>query len=150
MKVEIWSDVMCPFCYIGKRRFEKALEQFSGRNDVEVENKSYQLMPGLVTQPDKNHDEFLAEQKGISLEQAQAMNRHALLMAEQTGLTYHLNKAVPANTFKAHQLIQYAKTEGKQSLVKEVLFRSHFTDGKNIDDSDVLVEIGTEVGLNGE
>lgn len=141
---------MCPFCYIGKRRFEKALERFSGKDSVEVEYKSYQLMPDLITQPHKNHDEFLAEQKGISLSQARAMNGHALQMAQQTGLTYHLDKAVPANTFRAHQLLHYAKTEGRQSLMKELLFRAHFTDGKNVDDNNVLIELGKEAGLDKE
>lgn len=148
MKVEVWSDVMCPFCYIGKRRFENALDRFSEKDTVDVIYKSYQLMPDLITQPDKNHDEFLAEQKGISLTQAKAMNGHALQMAQQTGLTYHLDKAVPANTFRAHQLIHYAKTEGRQSLVKELLFRAHFTEGKNIDDMAILIELGKEAGLD--
>lgn len=150
MKVEIWSDIMCPFCYIGKRRFEMAMERFSGKDDVEVVYKSYQLMPDLITQPDKNHDAFLAEEKGITIDRARAMNGHALQMAQQSGLTYHFEKSVPANTFRAHQLIHYAKTAGKQSLAKEVLFRSQFTDGKNIDDVDVLVALGREIGLDGD
>lgn len=150
MKVEIWSDVMCPFCYIGKRRFEIAMEQFSGNNEVQVEWKSYQLNPQLITQPDKNHDEYLAEQKGISLEQARRMSSHAINMARQTGINLNFEKAIPANTFKAHQLIHFAKQSGKQNLAKEVLFRSHFTDGLNIDDTIVLIELGREIGLNSD
>lgn len=148
MKIEIWSDLACPFCYIGKKRFEMALKQYAGKDSVEVEWKSYQLNPGLVTQPDKNHDAFLAEQKGISIEQARAMSSHAARMAEQTGLTYHFDKAIPANTFKAHQMLHHAKTAGLQNEVKESLFNAYFTEGKNIDDMEVLIELGMEAGLD--
>lgn len=147
MKVEIWSDIMCPFCYIGKRKFETALAQFENRDDIQTEWKSFQLMPGLKTQADKNLDQFLAKEKGISAEEAKSMNGQVLQMAKQAGLTYHFNKTVPANTHKAHELIHFAKDQGKQGEAEELLFRSYFTDGKNVDDIPTLIQLGKEIGL---
>ncbi len=139
---------MCPFCYIGKRKFEKAMSQFSGKNNVEIEWKSYQLMPALKTQEGRNLDQFLAEEKGISPEQAKAMNARAVQMAELENLVYNFDKAIPANTFDAHRFIHAAKQEGKQEEAEEMLFRSYFTDGKNIDDHATLLELGKDIGLN--
>jgi len=148
MKIEIWSDIVCPFCYIGKRKFETALESFADRNNVQIEWKSFELMPHLKTQPGKNIDEILAEEKGMPLAQANALNNQVAQMAKQVGLDYHFDKAIPANTFKAHQLIQFAKTQGKQGEAEEALFRAYFTEGKNLEDLATLVEIGAALGLD--
>lgn len=148
MKIEIWSDVMCPFCYIGKRKFETALAQFADKNNVEVEWKSFQLMPDLKTQVGRNLNQFLAEEKGFPLEQAEAMNNRATEMAKQVGLNYQMDKAIPANTFNAHRFIHFAKTKGKQTEAEEILFHSYFTDGKNIDDFATLIALGKEIGLD--
>lgn len=148
MKVEIWSDIICPFCYIGKRRFEAALAQFPDKNKVELEWKSYQLSPDAVTNPEKNIHQYLAEHKGISLQQATDMNMQVAAIAKQAGLDYHFDKAIPANTMKAHQLAHFAKQYGKQNEAEEILFRSYFTDGKNIDDLDTLLQLGNEIGLD--
>jgi predicted DsbA family dithiol-disulfide isomerase len=139
---------MCPFCYIGKRRFENALEQFHNKEKISVEWKSFQLIPGLKTEGDKNADEFLAEQKGVSIEHARAMNGHVSQMAQDVGLNFNFDKAIPANTFNAHRLIHFAKTKGKQTEAEEILFRSYFTEGKNIDDYPTLVALGKEIGLD--
>lgn len=148
MNIEIWSDVMCPFCYIGKRRFENALEQFHNKDEISIEWKSFQLMPGLKTDGDQNADEFLAEQKGVTIEHARAMNGHASQMAQDVGLNFNFDKAIPANTFNAHRLIHFAKAKGKQHEAEEILFRSYFTEGKNIDDYPTLVSLGKEIGLD--
>jgi predicted DsbA family dithiol-disulfide isomerase len=148
MKIEIWSDVMCPFCYIGKRRFEQALEKFDGKDKVEIEWKSYLLSPEMVTDPEKNMHEFLAGHKGISIAEARDMHGYVTNMAAETGLTYNFDKAIPANSFNAHRLLHFAKEFGKQDETEEALFKAYFTDGKNIDDAATLAEIAASVGLN--
>lgn len=150
MKVEIWSDVMCPFCYIGKRRFEQALTSFEYADDIELEWKSFQLYPEMKTQPGKSVNEHLAEVKGWSIEQADQMNRHVSDMAADVGLKFNFDKAVVANSFHAHRLVHFAKEHGKDNEMEEALFKAYFTDGKNIDDPKVLFELGSELGLDKE
>ena len=149
MKIEIWSDVMCPFCYIGKRKFDTALAQFEHKENIEVIWKSYQLDPSLKTQPNINVEQMMVA-KGFDPQQAKAMNSQAAQMAKQVGLVYNLDKAVPANTFNAHRFIHFAKQYGKQNEAEEILFRSYFTDGKNIDDYPTLIALGKEIGLDGD
>jgi predicted DsbA family dithiol-disulfide isomerase len=146
--VEIWSDVVCPFCYIGKRHFENALEQFSDRDKVQVSWKSYQLDPTLKTEPGKNSVQHLAEIKGWSLEHARLATSQVTQMASKAGLHYNLDKAVVANTMDAHRLIQLAKKENKDNQAEEELFKAHFTDGKNIADKNVLLEIAQKIGID--
>lgn len=148
MKIEIWSDVMCPFCYIGKKRFDTALGKFPHKDEVDVEWKSYQLNPHLTTQADKNINEYLAEHKGISIEEARSLNEHVTAMAAEVGLTYKMDEAVVANSFMAHRMTHFAKTKGKQSELEELLFKSYFTEGKNIDDLETLLQLGEEIGLD--
>jgi predicted DsbA family dithiol-disulfide isomerase len=150
MKVEIWSDVMCPFCYIGKRRFELALRQFPGRDDVTIEWKSFQLDPEIVTQPGKSVNEYLAERKGWTLEYARELNDHVTQMAREVGLQYDFDKAVVANSFDAHRLSHFAKKHGLQDALEERLFRAYFTEGKNTADHETLVQLAVEVGLNSD
>ncbi|MFA6438874.1 MAG: DsbA family oxidoreductase [Bacteriovoracaceae bacterium] len=148
MKVEIWSDVMCPFCYIGKRRFEEALQEFSGKESVTVEWKSFQLNPETKTDPSKNINQYLAEHKGISVGQAQQMNDRVTEMAREVGLRYNFSKAIVANSFDAHRLSHFAKKHGKQDAVEERLFEAYFTEGKNTADLNTLVQIAVECGLD--
>jgi predicted DsbA family dithiol-disulfide isomerase len=148
MQVEIWSDIMCPFCYIGKRKFEAALEQFQDKDNVEIIWKSFQLSPELKTQPDKSIHSFLSEHKGIPLEDAKRMNNRVSQMAKQVGLVYNFDKSVVANSFNAHRFSHFAKQYGKQGEAEEKLFYSYFTDGKNIDDYETLVQLGSEIGLD--
>ncbi len=150
MKVEIWSDFMCPFCYIGKRKFETALAQFQHRDKVRLEWKSFQLAPELKTQPDKSIYQFLAAHKGISVEQAKGMNDQVTQLARQVGLTYNFDRSIVANTFHAHRFSHFAKQHNKQNEAEEILFRSYFTDGKNIDDYQTLIALGKEIGLDAE
>ncbi len=148
MKIEVWSDVMCPFCYIGKRKLEKSLQAFPNKDLIEIEWKSYQLNPGLKTDTSITIDDYLAIHKGMPLEQARQLNDQVTEIAEQEGLVYNLDRAVVANSFKAHILAHFAKRSGKQQEVEELLFKSYFTEGKNIDDMDVLKEIAESQGLD--
>ena len=150
MKVEIWSDIMCPFCYIGKRKFEAALERFPQKDKIQVEWKSFQLMPGLQTDASVKLDRFLADEKGISLQEARAMNNYVSQMAKGTGLDYNLDRAIPANTIKAHRFAHYAKALGKQNEAKEQLFNAYFMEGENIDNIETLIELGENIGLDGK
>lgn len=150
MKIEIWSDVACPFCYIGKRRLEEALSTFEHKDNVEIEWKSYLLNPDMATDADKTLNEYLAENKGWTKEYTEQVQGHVTAMAAEVGLEYHLDKAVPANTKQAHNLIQLAKTKGKGEEMEEVLFRAYFTEGKNLDDTTTLMEIGKGIGLTSD
>ncbi len=147
MKVEIWSDVMCPFCYIGKRKFEAALKQFDHREEVAIEWKSFQLDPSIVTDASKTIHEFLAERKGFSLEQAKQMNERVTKLAEKVGLEYRFDKAVVANSFDAHRFSHLAKQFKLQDEAEEALFKAYFTDGKNTADADTLCQIGENIGI---
>jgi len=150
MKIEIWSDVMCPFCYIGKRRFEDALQQFEHKDEVEVEWKSFQLNPDMKTDPSVKINQYLADVKGWNLDYAQQMNNHVTEMAAQVGLTYDFDKAVVANSFNAHRLSHLAKKHGLGEAAEEALFKAYFIEGKNIDDKDTLIGLGVSIGLNAD
>jgi predicted DsbA family dithiol-disulfide isomerase len=148
MKIEIWSDVMCPFCYIGKRRFEEALQHFEHKNEVEIEWKSFQLNPDLITDPTLNITQHLADIKGWTLDYTQQLNNQVTEMAAGEGLTYNFDKAVVANSFDAHRFAHMAKKHGLGDKAEEALFKAYFTDGKNIADHDTLNELGIEMGLD--
>jgi len=150
MKIKIWSDVMCPFCYIGKRRFEEALSSFEFKDQVEVEWKSFQLNPDLKTDTSISIDQYLANAKGWQLSYAQQLNTQVTEMATQVGLTYNMDKAVVANSFNAHRFAHLAKIHGLGDAAEEQLFKAYFTDGKNMDDIDTLVELGVKIGLNAD
>ena len=150
MKVEIWSDVMCPFCYIGKRKFEQALAQFENSDQVEVEWKSFQLSPDMKTDTSANINAYLATHKGISLAEAQRMNAQVTDLARKVGLQFNFAQSILANSFNAHRFAHFAKQNGKQNEAEELLFESYFTNGKNIDDIPTLIALGTEIGLFAE
>jgi predicted DsbA family dithiol-disulfide isomerase len=148
MKIEIWSDVMCPFCYIGKRQFEKALQQFERKDEVEITWKSFRLNPAMKTDPQKNINQYLAEIKGWTIDHAKSLNDRVTQMAAGVGLKYDFDKAVVANSSNAHRLIQLAKKHHTADLVEENLFNAYFTLGKNIDDIDTLIQIGIAAGID--
>jgi predicted DsbA family dithiol-disulfide isomerase len=150
MKVEIWSDVMCPFCYIGKRKFEQALQQFDNKDQVEVTWKSFQLDPDMETQPGKNAHQYLAERKGWTLDYAKQASRQVTGMAKEVGLNYDFDKAVVANSFNAHRVSHLAKKYKLGNAMEEALFKAYFTEGKNIDDAQTLMELGTAIGLKAD
>jgi len=149
MKIEIWSDIMCPFCYIGKRHLEKALETFSARDQVEIEWKSYQLDPTIPMSFEEPVGvyEYLADRKGWSLEQSEQMHERVVEMAATVGLKYNFDRAVVANSLYAHRVIQLAKQKGLGDAIEELFFRAYFTDGKDLASEDTLVALGEEVGL---
>lgn len=148
MKIEIWSDVICPFCYIGKRNFEKALAQFDDKDSIEVSWKSFQLdatMPEVATE---SYEQYLVKRKGLGVEQVRGMLQNVTQMAKQAGLSYNLDRSVMVNSHKAHLLIQYAKTKNLGNEAEERLFSAFFTEGKNIADLSVLTGLGVEIGLD--
>ncbi|CAM4124991.1 DsbA family oxidoreductase [Gillisia limnaea] len=148
MKVDIWSDIRCPFCYIGKRKFEQALEQFENREDVVVTWHSFQLDANLKTQPEVDLIDYFTKAKGISREQAHQMFSRAKEMAAETGLEFNMDSLIVANSYKSHQLLQFAKSKGLGDEIKEALFEAHFTEGKNIDDRESLIQIAAGIGLD--
>ena len=148
MKIEIWSDVMCPFCYIGKRRFENALAQFENKDEVEIVWRSFQLNPALQTDPSKNTIEHLAESKGWDMEYTRKTTDYVVNMAKELGLNYDFEKAIVANSFKAHRLLHLAKQNQVQNECEEKLFEAYFIHGKNIDDNEVLLELGLSLGID--
>lgn len=148
MQVEVWSDVMCPFCYIGKRKFEAAIKQFPEGDNIEIVWKSFQLQPDLKTDPSKNTIQHLAESKGWSMDYTQQTVSHVVNMAKQVGLTYNFDKAVVANSFDAHRVSHFAKLQGKGDAMEEQLFKAYFTDGKNTADHTVLTQLAVEIGLD--
>src|SRR5688500_18674133 len=147
MKINIWSDIRCPFCYIGKRKFEKALQRFAHKDKVEIIWRSFQLDPNLKTEAGVNTYDHLAKIKGMTREQTEEMHDHVTAVAKQAGLDFNFENVVVANSFDAHRLIQLAKSKGLGSQAEELLFKAHFSDGRNIDNRDTLAEIGHEIGL---
>lgn len=148
MEVEIWSDIMCPFCYIGKRRFENALQNFEYKDEVNITWRSFQLNPDTETDPDANITEYLAKAKGWSQDQAQQMNQRVTNMAADEGLEYNMDYAVVANSHDAHRLVQFAKDRGKADEVEEALFRAYFTNGENIADHQTLIKLAESIGID--
>ncbi|RZL13589.1 MAG: DsbA family oxidoreductase [Hymenobacter sp.] len=148
MKVEIWSDVVCPFCYIGKRKFEKALGEFAHRDDVQVEWKSFQLTPNFVPMPGESIHASLAKKKGVSETEGRRMNDHMALIAKEVGLNYNFDNTIPANTFLAHQLVHFGAYHGKQDATKERLMAAYYLEGRNLNELDTLLSLAAEVGLD--
>ena len=148
MKIEVWSDIVCPFCYIGKRRFEEALKQFDHSEALEIEWKSFQLNPNTITDTETTVYQNLANHKGISVDQAKQMSDQVTQMAKEVGLNYDFDRAVVANTFRAHQMLHFAKTQNLQNETKERLLKAYFTEGMNIDSIDSLIQLGKELGLD--
>ena len=148
MQVEIWSDVVCPWCYIGKRRFEAALANFKQRDQVEVVWKSFELDPHAPSTSEDTLNQMLARKYGMSEEKAAAANQRVSTLAAQEGLDYHLDQAHPGNTFDAHRLIHFAASRGLQGEMKERLMHAYFSEGQPIGDRETLVKLGAEVGLD--
>lgn len=147
MKVEIWSDYVCPFCYIGKRRFENALNEFKGKEQVEVVYKSFELDPSFQKSNQDIHAE-LAKKFGTSYEQAKGMNDQMTERAKDVDLMYDFDRAVPANTFDAHRVSHYAKQQGRLTEVTERILKGYFTEGADIGDHETLAKLAAEAGLD--
>lgn len=147
MKVEIWSDIVCPWCYIGKRRFESALTRFAHRDQVEVVWRSFELDPSAPQQVSGTLNEMLSQKYGIAPERAAAMNAQVTTLAAREGLDYQLDQAHPGNTFDAHQLIHLAADYNQQAAAKERLMHAYFTEGAPIGDPETLVALGADIGI---
>lgn len=150
MQIDIWSDVACPWCFIGKRRFERALSAWEHRDAVTVTWHSYQLDPTLPEHYDGTEVDYLASRKGMPVEQVRQMFEHVSTQAAGEGLHYDFDRLVVANSLRAHQLLHLAKAKapGRADAVKEALLSAHFERGIDIGSIDALVAIGVQVGLD--
>ena len=148
MKIEIWSDIACPWCYLGKHRFEDALAKFGGRDDVDVTYRSFQLDPSAPSVSSGTLNELLAKKFGMPVAQAEAMNERMTAMGEPEGIEFHFDRARPANTFDGHRLVHFASEHGKGSAMKERLFEAYFRDGLVVSDPATLVALAEELGLD--
>jgi len=148
MKIEIWSDVMCPFCYIGKKNFEQALEKLPFKDEVEVEWKSFQLDPTLELGETKTTAEYFREKKGFPEEQAKQMTAQVIQMGKASGIDFNFERALITNTFSAHKILHLAKKYGKSSEMEEQLFKAHFLNGENVGSIEVLSNLAEKLGIS--
>lgn len=151
MKIEVWTDIMCPYCYIGKIHLDKALRQFNHTDEVEIEWKAFQLNNEL---PDKGNGipvmEYLTKQAGYPEEGIEKMYNYIRKLSDDAGVRFNLTNAVAANTLDAHRLIKMAAEKGLDSLVLMKLSKAYFEEAKDYSDWDLLVSIGKEAGLDGD
>ncbi len=147
MQIEVWSDITCPWCYIGKRRLETALAQFDGRDEVTVEWKSFQLDPSAPIGQTENVYERLSKKFGRSIEDIKEMNRQVTEIAAAEGLTYDFDAYKPINTFDAHRVLHLAKSLSIGDAMKERFLRAQFTEGERLEDHETLVRLASEAGV---
>jgi predicted DsbA family dithiol-disulfide isomerase len=150
MKIEIWSDVVCPFCYLGKRKLEKAMKAVGLNENVEIIWRSFQLDPDFPEQKAIPSSRYLAERKGYPMEQINQIQKHLADRSLQYGIDFQFDKSLSFNTLKAHQLLHWSQQFGVSDSLKEVFFKAYFTDGLDLSDEDVLTELVTKVGLKAE
>lgn len=148
MKVEVWSDIACPFCYIGKRRFEAGLAKFAHKDEIEVVYRSFQLDPNADKEPALDAYGLVAKKYGISREQSIAMHENLVNQAAELWLAYNFEHAYPANSLDAHRLIHFAGRYGKRTEAAEQLFKAYFTDSKHVGRLETLIAIAEEIGLD--
>ncbi|WP_146553338.1 DsbA family oxidoreductase [Rummeliibacillus sp. SL167] len=147
MKIEVWSDYVCPFCYIGKRELENAIEKTGFQDQVDIELKSYQLSPDSPATSEESIYEVLAKKYGTTIEQVKAQTAGIIDRAATLGLNYQYENMKPANTFKAHRLAKYAESVGKGAEMSERLLQAYFIENQEIGLTDILVGLGVEIGL---
>jgi len=148
MRVEIWSDVVCPWCYIGKRRFEAALARFPHADEVEVVWRSFELDRSAATTGDVDLVGHLAAKYGVSRDEAHAMNERVTRVAAEAGLAFRLDMARRGRTFDAHRLLHLAADRGVQGELKEALLTAYLTQGEPIADPEALTRVAVSVGLD--
>lgn len=148
MKVEIWSDVVCPWCYVGKRRFETALRRFEHRDEVDVTWRAFELDPAAPRRRQREYPEHLAAKYGVSLAEAQGMIDRMTETAVSAGLDFRFDAAKPGNTFDAHRLTHLAADRGAADAIVERLFSATFSEGEAIGERDVLVRLAADEGLD--
>ncbi len=147
MQVEIWSDVICPWCYIGKRRFEKALAGYAQRDAVKVVWRSFELDPNAPHQREGTLQELLAKKYHVSLQQAEAMNARVTAIAKEVGLDYHLADARPGNSFDAHRLLHFAASRQLGDRAAERIMHGYFSESLPVGDRTELARIAPEFGI---
>ena len=148
MKIDVWSDIMCPYCYIGKRNLSLALKELDLDKDVEIVYHSFELNPKAKSEGERDTMTYLVDEYGISTEQAQKMLDRVIGMGKAAGLQLNFDSAIQTNTFNAHRLIHLSKRYNKEQETVEALFKATFIDSLNVGDMEVLGDIGDEVGLN--
>ncbi|WP_430591739.1 DsbA family oxidoreductase [Humidisolicoccus flavus] len=146
IKVDIWSDVQCPWCYIGKRRFESGVEQFGG--EVDVTYHSYELAPDTPVDFEGSAADYLTQRKGLPLEQVEAMLDNVTGIAKSVGLDYNFDTVKQTNTGKAHELLHFAKAHGRQIEMNERLLKAYFVEGAHVGELEQLADLAAEVGLD--
>ncbi|MFC4410494.1 DsbA family protein [Chungangia koreensis] len=147
MKIEVWSDYVCPFCYIGKRLLEQSLEQTGYKEQVDITFKAYELDPDAPKVSTESTAEMVARKYGTTVEAAKQMSQQIGDRAKEVGLHYNFDKMKPANTFDAHRLAKFAEKKGKEAELSELLLHSYFIEGKEIGRHEVLLELAQTVGL---
>ncbi len=150
MTIEIWSDVVCPFCYIGKREFERALEGFEQRDNVQVVWKSFELDPNAPARSGYDMYGMLVSKYGGTRDDAKARVQGVVDRAKTVGLDYQMDKAIIGSSFDAHRLIQLAKAKGLGDEAEERLFKAYFTEGVHLADHPSLIRMAVEIGLDAE
>ncbi|XPP26519.1 MAG: DsbA family oxidoreductase [Leucobacter sp.] len=153
IRVDIWSDIACPWCYIGKRRFEAGAAAFRAQHpdvEIEVESHSYELAPDTPDDYSGSEIDFLVKHKGMPREQVEQMLAQMTGMAAAEGIVFDFERLRHANTRRAHRVLHLAKAQGLQAALLERLFRAYFTEGREVSDPDTLAELGEEVGLDPE
>lgn len=148
MKIDIWSDVACPFCYVGKRHLEAALAKFPHAKDVEVTWHSFELNPDAQKDYTEDHYTLLASKYGMTREQAVANSARVADAGKAVGIDFKFDDMINTNTFNAHRLIQLAAQHGKQDEVEELLFKAYFTEGKHIGETPTLEAIAATAGID--
>jgi len=147
MRIDVWLDIRCPNCYIAKRKFQIALERFQHADKIQINWRSYELSPAITAQPGKSVYEYLADLKARSIEWSHQIHRQVAEAAEEVGLQYNFDKAIIANSFDAHRLLQYSKTVNMASATLDRLYYAYFTEGINIADVRELERLAVSAGL---
>jgi len=148
MRIDIWSDVVCPWCYVGKRRFERALAEFEHRDDVQVVHRSFQLDPTRPKGQTQKRREMLMAKYRLTAAQVQGLDAQMEQTAAAEGLEYHLGDGVTGNTLDAHRLLHLAAARGRQDEALERFYRAYFTEGRSLFDSPSLTALAAEAGLD--
>ena len=151
IKLNVWSDIACPWCYIGKRKLEAAIDQFHVKHPsvaIDVEYHSFFLNPDMPVEFEGSQRGYLAQHKGLDLETVERMSERVTQIAASVGLDYDLENQIMTNTSLAHLAMHYAKTQGKQAEMKERLMRAHFVEAKHVGQVDVLADLAAEIGLD--
>ncbi|QEN03926.1 DsbA family oxidoreductase [Thiospirochaeta perfilievii] len=150
MKIEVWSDFACPFCYIGETKLNRALKELNLDDEALIVYKSFQLNPNATSQKGKDLNQLISEKYGIPYEQAVASNRNIVNVAKESGLNFNFNKIQPGNTALAHELHKYSETINKDLEMAEVIFKAYFEDGIDISDKVELIKLANKVGIKEE